>query len=67
MLAESGFPVESLLAAPITVERPMSCIANEVPAPTLFLLDDSFENDLHSAPVSSILSLITKPQKAQNN
>jgi len=67
LLPESGFPVESLFALPIMVERPMSCIVNEVPAPTLARLDSSLENVLHSAPVSSNFSLITNPQYVQNN
>ncbi len=64
--ADSGLPVASLSAAPITVERPMSCIVRDVPAPTLLLSDSSFENDLHSGPDSSSFSAATKPQFLQN-
>src|SRR3970040_1387904 len=63
----SGFPVESLFAAPITVDNPMSCIVNDVPAPTLVLFASSFAKERHSAPVSEILSETTKPHLPQNN
>ena len=67
MVAESGFPVESLFAGSIIVDSPMSCIVSDVPAPTLLLSPSSLENERHSAPVSSSFSDITKPQVPQNS
>ncbi len=49
----------------MTVANPMSCIAKEVGTPARLLFSPSFENDLHSGPDSSTLSVITKPHFPQ--
>src|SRR5262249_16656378 len=65
--ADRGFPDASLSTGPIIVASPMSCIANDVGIPVLLLSScSSFENALHSGPVSSILSVTTYPQLPQN-
>src|SRR5215207_11117544 len=65
--ADSGLPDASLSTGPMIVANPMSCIAKEVGTPALLLSScSSFENALHSGPVSSILSVTTKPQLPQN-
>src|SRR6476660_4460834 len=65
--ADSGFPEASLSTGPIIVANPISCIANDVGTPALLRSScSSFENALHSGPVSSILSVTTKPQLPQN-
>src|SRR3712207_707577 len=67
MDAERGFPEASLSTGPIIVARPISCIAKDVGTPALLRSScSSFENALHSGPVSSILSVTTKPQLPQN-
>nr|AIF01288.1 hypothetical protein [uncultured marine thaumarchaeote KM3_145_B06] len=63
----SGLPVASLFCAPMIVERPISCIVIEVPAPTRLLSPPSFENERHSGPPSVIFSVSTNPQTLQNN
>src|SRR5271169_2716386 len=63
---ESERPAASLFSPPIIVARPMSCIAIEVGRPVLLLSSfSSFENDLHSGPVSTVFSLTTKPHLLQ--
>ena len=64
---ESGFPVASLFAEPITVDNPMSCIVIDVPLPTRLLSAPSFANDLHSGPSDSLFSEMTTPQVLQTN
>src|SRR5208337_5525541 len=62
------FPAASLFTPPITVARPMSCIAIEVGLPVLLLLSfPSLEKDLHSGPASTAFSFITKPQLPQTS
>ena len=65
--AARGLPVESLLLESITVDRPMSCMARDVPAPVLDLFPCSLENERHSAPMSSTFSLMTLPQMPQQS
>src|SRR6267378_3661148 len=66
--ADSDLPEASLLMPPMTVARPMSCMAIDVGIPPL---DRSFfsslENALHSGPTSSIFSFTTNPQDPQNS
>src|SRR6188472_3862556 len=65
--ADKGLPEASLSTGPIIVANPISCIANDVGTPALLRSScSSFENALHSGPVSSILSVTTKPQLPQN-
>ena len=64
---DSGFPVASLLTAPITVDSPMSCIVIDVPAPTLLLSTPSFAKDLHSGPSAAPFSVTTIPQVLHAN
>src|SRR5919107_5093577 len=67
MDAESGLPEASLSTGPMIVANPISCIAKDVGTPALLLSScSSLENALHSGPVSSILSVTTKPQLPQN-
>ena len=49
------------------VERPISCIVIDVPAPTRLLSVPSFENERHSGPPSMSFSGMTNPQKLQNS
>src|SRR5579872_5259809 len=66
MAPESDLPAASLFSPPMIVARPMSCIATDVGRPVLLLSSfSSFENDRHSGPVSTTLSLTTKPQLVQ--
>src|SRR5271154_913142 len=68
MEADKDLPEASLFMPPITVARPMSCMAIEVGIPPLDLSSfSSLENALHSGPVSSILSLTTNPQLLQTS
>src|SRR5256885_15729191 len=66
--ADSDLREASLLMPPMTVPRPMSCMAIDVGIPPL---DRSFfsslENALHSGPTSSIFSLTTNPQLLQTS
>src|ERR1700687_2415893 len=65
--ADNGFPVESLFSCPITVARPMSCIARDVGTPVLALSSNcSFENDCLSGPKSFTISFTTNPHPPQN-
>src|SRR5579864_9036806 len=65
--ADKGFPVESLLACPITVASPMSCTARDVGIPVLALSSNcSFENDCLSGPKSFTISFTTNPHPPQN-
>src|SRR5690242_19346735 len=65
---ESDLTEASLFTEPMTVARPMSCMAIEVAIPPLDLLSFTYiENALHSGPVSSILTLTTKPQPLQTS
>jgi hypothetical protein len=61
----NGFPVASLFCGLMIVDNPMSCIASDVWTPALLLFSPSFENDLHSGPDSSVLSVITNPHLPQ--
>ncbi len=63
--AVSGFPVASLFWGLITVASPMSCMASDVGTPVRLLFSPSFENDRHSGPDSSTLSVMTKPHFPQ--
>jgi len=63
----NGLPVASLFCCPIIVERPISCIVIDVPAPTRLLSTPLSENERHSGPPSMIFSGMTNPQKLQNN
>src|SRR5439155_11452809 len=66
--AERDLPEASLFTPPITVARPMSCMAIEVGIPPLLLSSfSSFEKARHSGPASSIFSLTTKPQLEQKS
>nr|AIF23926.1 hypothetical protein [uncultured marine thaumarchaeote SAT1000_22_C02] len=51
----------------IIVESPISCIVIDVAEPTLLLSVPSLANERHSGPPSVIFSVITNPQKLQNN
>src|SRR6188472_1679271 len=65
--ADKGLPEASLSTGPMIVANPISCIASEVGTPALLLSScSSLEKALHSGPVSSIRSFITKPQFPQN-
>src|ERR671926_1881132 len=65
--AERGLPDASLSTGPIIVARPMSCMASDVGIPARLLSScSSLEKARHSGPISSILSVITKPQFPQN-
>jgi len=59
--------VASLFVGLITVDRPLSCIAKEVPLPVLALLILSSENERLSGPGFSIRSYNTKPQPPLSN
>jgi hypothetical protein len=68
MEPDNDLPDASLFTPPITVARPMSCIAMEVGLPVLLLLSfSSLEKDLHSGPASTTFSFITRPQLLQKS